>query len=196
MAPRSEEQNSALRERTAAQILDAAVALFAERGFAASTVELAARAGVSKGTVFHHFPGKDDLIAALVERSVTASLDAWDACPPGTAPDEMLRGAVAAALAGVRAQPALYRIAFMASVSPEAAPALERAHAALRPRLEAHGRRMAEIFRALGRPDPAADALLFQAALNGLGQAALSRPDLLDQLPLDRIAETLAGAFR
>jgi len=199
MAPRSEEQNSAMRERTAAQILDAAVALFAERGFAASTVELAERAGVSKGTVFHHFPGKDDLIAALVERSVTASLDAWDSCPPGTAPEEMLRGAVAAALAGVRAQPALYRIAFMAAVSPEAAPALERARAALRPRLEAHAGRMAALFRDLGRPDPAADSILFQAALNGLGQFVLSHPALLerpDLLPLDRIAETLVRSFR
>ena len=87
----------------------------------------------------------------------------------------------------------------MAAVSPEAAPALERARAALRPRLEAHAGRMAALFRDLGRPDPAADSILFQAALNGLGQFVLSHPALLerpDLLPLDRIAETLVRSFR
>jgi len=55
-----EEQRDATRTR----ILDAALRLFAERGFrATSTKRIANEAGVSEGLIFHHFPKKRDLIA-------------------------------------------------------------------------------------------------------------------------------------
>jgi AcrR family transcriptional regulator len=54
----------ALRNR--ARILAAAEAVFAEQGAAASTEEVARRAGVAIGTVFRHFPTKQDLLRAIV----------------------------------------------------------------------------------------------------------------------------------
>lgn len=47
-------------------LLDAAAEVFAEHGTQASIEQIARRAGVAKGTVFRHFPVKDDLIAAIV----------------------------------------------------------------------------------------------------------------------------------
>lgn len=47
-------------------ILEAAIELFAERGYEASTAEIAARAGVGEATLFRRFPTKDDLIQAIV----------------------------------------------------------------------------------------------------------------------------------
>jgi AcrR family transcriptional regulator len=54
--------------RNRARILDAAEAVFAELGPTASTEEVARRAGVAIGTVFRHFPTKDDLLAAIMKR--------------------------------------------------------------------------------------------------------------------------------
>ncbi|MDN5687647.1 MAG: TetR/AcrR family transcriptional regulator [Brachybacterium sp.] len=51
--------------------LAAADAVFAELGPAASTEEVARRAGVSIGTVFRHFPTKDTLIEAVVMGRLT-----------------------------------------------------------------------------------------------------------------------------
>jgi AcrR family transcriptional regulator len=53
-------------ERNRKRLLDAAAAVFAERGLEASTAEIARRAGVGQGTVFRRFPSKDDLVAAIV----------------------------------------------------------------------------------------------------------------------------------
>jgi AcrR family transcriptional regulator len=53
--------------RNRAKILEAAGAVFAERGTAASTEEVAARAGVAIGTVFRHFPTKQDLLGAILK---------------------------------------------------------------------------------------------------------------------------------
>jgi AcrR family transcriptional regulator len=48
-------------------ILEAAAAVFAERGLEASTAEIARRAGVGEATLFRRFPSKDDLVIAVVQ---------------------------------------------------------------------------------------------------------------------------------
>jgi AcrR family transcriptional regulator len=58
-----------LKEPTEKQqrILEAAVEVFAERGFAgASTNEIAKRAGVAEGTIFKHYKTKKDLLIGVV----------------------------------------------------------------------------------------------------------------------------------
>ncbi|MFF0245146.1 TetR/AcrR family transcriptional regulator [Streptosporangium sandarakinum] len=53
--------------RNRARILAAAGEVFAEKGPAASTEEVAAKAGVAVGTVFKHFPTKRDLLQAIMK---------------------------------------------------------------------------------------------------------------------------------
>jgi len=48
---------------TRSRIVAAAVALFAEQGYDATSVnQVVARAGVAKGGLYHHIPSKDDLL--------------------------------------------------------------------------------------------------------------------------------------
>src|SRR5690606_25799363 len=67
---------SSLRERQKEErreaILDAAVTLFDQLGYSATTVEqIAARAGVSAPTVFNYFGSKQDILYALAVRADT-----------------------------------------------------------------------------------------------------------------------------
>lgn len=58
-------------EDTRARVLQAALELFAERGFAAtSTRELSERLGFTKAALYYHFKTKDDLLAALIQPAV------------------------------------------------------------------------------------------------------------------------------
>src|SRR5581483_11636003 len=69
-----------------ASILDAAVAVFAAKGFhAASTAEIAARLRVSEPTIFRHFPTKRALYLAAIDRSAERALERWDAIAAETA---------------------------------------------------------------------------------------------------------------
>ncbi|QMV85720.1 TetR/AcrR family transcriptional regulator [Corynebacterium hindlerae] len=55
------------------QLIDIGRAVFAEKGFGASSVEeIAARAGVSKPVVYEHFGGKEGLYAVVVDREMQA----------------------------------------------------------------------------------------------------------------------------
>src|SRR3569832_486535 len=57
------------------EILDAALKVFAEKGFAAARMEdIATRAGVTKGTIFLFFSCKEDVFKHLVREAVGSTL--------------------------------------------------------------------------------------------------------------------------
>ena len=62
--------------RTRRQILDAALKLFSERGFARTSVrDIAQEAGITDAAIYYHFSSKRDLFEALMdERGITAAL--------------------------------------------------------------------------------------------------------------------------
>ena len=65
----STDHRRATAERNVAAILDGAEALLA-RGAAASTTAVATEAGVSRVTVYAHFPTREALLEAVAERAV------------------------------------------------------------------------------------------------------------------------------
>ena len=65
------------KEQRPGDIVAAALQVFAEKGFAgARTEEIAARAGLSKGTLYLYFPTKQDLFAAVVQNAVLPNIEA------------------------------------------------------------------------------------------------------------------------
>jgi AcrR family transcriptional regulator len=76
------------------RILDSAYELFSRRGVRAVGVdELIARAGVAKATFYHHFPSKDELVLAFLERREEVWTKGWverEARMRGTGPEEQL----------------------------------------------------------------------------------------------------------
>ncbi len=63
------------KEARPGELLVAALDLFVEKGFAATRAdEVAARAGVSKGTLFLYFDSKEDLFKAVVRENIAGRL--------------------------------------------------------------------------------------------------------------------------
>ena len=85
MASRREPPTSS-RERTAA-----AATLFAAKGYGAtSTRELADALGITKGTLYHHFPSKEELLLAICNESLARITAAVTQATAGT-PDPLGR---------------------------------------------------------------------------------------------------------
>src|SRR3954466_9415069 len=69
-----------LPEERPRQILDAALAVFAERGLAAARLDdIAKRAGLSKGTIYLYFPNKEELFREVIRNSVIAFIERAEA---------------------------------------------------------------------------------------------------------------------
>jgi AcrR family transcriptional regulator len=58
------------------QIIDAALAIFGERGLAAARLEdIAKHAGLSKGTIYLYFPNKEELFREVVRHTIVAQIE-------------------------------------------------------------------------------------------------------------------------
>jgi AcrR family transcriptional regulator len=81
MGARTEEVQAKRERRKEArpgELLAAALDLFVEKGFAATRAEeVAQRAGVSKGTLFHYFPSKEELFKAVVRENISGRFQEW-----------------------------------------------------------------------------------------------------------------------
>jgi AcrR family transcriptional regulator len=78
------------KEARPQQLLDAALMLFVEKGFAATRAEeVAQRAGVSKGTLYLYYPSKEELLKAVIREHLGSRIAA------GAALAEQHRGPVA-----------------------------------------------------------------------------------------------------
>jgi AcrR family transcriptional regulator len=72
-APQRRRRNAEARP---GEIVQAALEVFAERGFAGARIDdIAARAGVSKGAVYLYFQTKDELFRAVVGQAVTPNIE-------------------------------------------------------------------------------------------------------------------------
>jgi AcrR family transcriptional regulator len=82
-------------ERNRRRLLEAAYEMFSERGLDVGVGEIAARAGVGRGTLFRNFASKEELIAAIVSermREATATgRELLEADDPGDALFAFLR---------------------------------------------------------------------------------------------------------
>jgi AcrR family transcriptional regulator len=150
MPPRSlrarKQPRQARSRETVEALLEAAAQVFERHGYAAGTTNrIAARAGVSIGSLYQYFPSKDAILLALVERHVAEAevalvpLAGWlaggvppptadaDARPEATGAAPSLRDglqALVAAMVALHAErPGLHRVLFEEAPRP---PALRR----------------------------------------------------------------------
>jgi TetR/AcrR family transcriptional repressor of mexCD-oprJ operon len=82
---RAADYQRAIAERNVEAILDAAEDLLEQRG-QASISAVAAQAGVSRVTVYAHFPTWEALLEAAVERAVRRTMTALEAADPASGP--------------------------------------------------------------------------------------------------------------
>src|SRR3954466_14987852 len=67
------------KEARPGELLQAALDLFVEKGFAATRAEeVAARGGGSKGTLFLYFPSKEELFKAVVVENLAGRFTEWN----------------------------------------------------------------------------------------------------------------------
>ena len=65
------------KEARPQELLDAALELFGEKGFAATrTDDVAERAGVSKGTLYLYYPSKEELLKAVISQRLSSEIAA------------------------------------------------------------------------------------------------------------------------
>jgi len=71
MSPRNRSQNEQVRTVSTGKILDAAFKVMSDKGYdAASIADIAREAKISKGLMYNYFESKEDLLKALINRTL------------------------------------------------------------------------------------------------------------------------------
>lgn len=172
------------RERRT-RIIEDATALFAREGYADTSLSAIARAvGVSKSTLLHHYPSKEELLSAVLierDRSIRSRVSYVKAA---RAADE-LRGIPNAAAEDARSVPGLIQV--HAVLSCEAVPADHPAHAYFAERFQEEIEYLAALMRAAqhdgdlpSHRDPEAEAVWLAALWEGLQYQWLYDPARVD----------------
>ncbi|MGV9796417.1 TetR/AcrR family transcriptional regulator, partial [Gordonia sp. NPDC003422] len=87
-------------EASRSKILDAATEIASERGYEGTSINLVSkRCGLPASSIYWHFADKDDLIAAVIERSFGRWLSAWNMREDGTPRDRVAEMAMQVAKA-------------------------------------------------------------------------------------------------
>lgn len=183
------------REQRESQILDAALRVFARKGYhAASVSDIVAEADVARGTFYLYFPSKHQLFAGLVEhlmaelyrgiRRVDLSTDA----PP---PYEQLEANVRNLLHLSQARPEMLQVLLWEAVGLDEA--LDRKLDSFHQRMFALMQGSLELGIEMGIVEPCDTAVTARVLVGSVKEVMLSllvRKDL-EGIELDRIAEEL-----
>jgi AcrR family transcriptional regulator len=187
-------------EQRREQLLDAALTLIVDQGYAGVSIEAVARlAGVTRPVVYDHFPNLGRLLAALVEREERYAVSQLDQIVPaeiGSAdPQELLIGGVERFVEAVLTRPDTWRIILLP---------IDGTPAIIREQVETNRARMRERIAGLlgwtaALPDFPTDLdieLLSYTILHlaeEAGRLALTDPDRFSPARFERFARSFVG---
>ncbi len=81
--------------QTREAIQRAAVEVFAERGYPAASVRaIAGRLGIKAGSLYNHYPSKQDILFGIMSDNMAALLAGLDECTKGKDPEDALRSSI------------------------------------------------------------------------------------------------------
>ena len=190
MSPRTTTQNQEIRAITKAKLLQAALELFAARGYSATTVDAIAEvAGVSAGLLYYHFDSKPAVLQAIFEQSladVQATFAAADREPkPADRLPALLRSAGVIVPRHRSFWAVWYGLRMQRDVLRSLGPSVMQFTAAIVRTLEGY-------LRDIGWSDPAIEAQLLFAQIDGMCQHYVLEPDTY---PLDRLIDRLIARY-
>ncbi|OUL28650.1 TetR family transcriptional regulator [Nostoc sp. T09] len=191
--PRTPEENERIRRATKEQILKAAMDLFFNKGYHATSIdEVAKTANISKGLLYHYFKGKEDLFAAMVDVRLNDLLVVMQGAAAKKTPTEQIRHIAEGALEDVRRQPEVFRFYLNLFTQPRLDPVVAKYGQKLMDEQAKQFEVQTEMFTKLGVANPRKRSIYFSSTLQGIMLMFSTYPQTF---PLDEVKAQLIEEF-
>lgn len=193
MVPRTREDNERIRQSTQQKIYTAAMEVFIEKGYYASSIDdIAHKADISKGLMYHYKIGKEDLLAELVNKRMQEIRTVMEEAYELLSASEQLKHIVQQALDGIGRSPKIYRFFLNIQTQPDADALLSKYGKMLNKEMAELFELQCEIFEQMGEKNPRMRSLYFSSALQG---AMLMISTYPEQYPIQEMTEQIMQEF-
>lgn len=167
MSPRTEEQFEAVREKKRAFILDAALKLFAKKGYYQTSMkDIANEAGISYGLIYNYFDSKETLISETIFMFSNNLIGLLDPNKDGTLTPDELRNFFEQMQVIIENNLEFWKLYLSMFTHLPVIDVLDKRFKEL---LEAYTVMFEKYFRSRGYKDPKTEAHLFGGFLQGIG---------------------------
>ncbi|HEC43033.1 MAG TPA: TetR/AcrR family transcriptional regulator [Bacteroides sp.] len=190
MSPRTEKQFEEIRETRKKEILEAALELFANEGFYATSIsKIAANAGISKGLLYNYFESKEDLIKTIIFNGLDNLTRFVDPNKDGFLTKKELKYFLEEMFKALKNEPYFWKLYFTVFMQPQVLKLVEKKLAVM---VHKYLMMLSEYFTSNGSKDPETDALFFGALLDGIGFQFMVDPE---RFPLEKVKNKLIDMY-
>lgn len=190
MSPRTTIQNEHIREERKAQILDAALHVFAEEGYHSASVSMVAkRASISKGLMYNYFHGKEDVLRALIVDLFDYAIAKMKLEPNEIITQERFEEIINLSVDIPLHEPQRWKLYMSLVLQKDVTELLTKE---MQPRMEQYMRSIMTYFSKKGYDDPVAMMRYFSAVLDGVQMHCLLDPK---HFPAEKAKEYLIKQF-
>ncbi len=167
MSPKSKEQYEAIRRKSEAAIKEAALELFASKGYGNTSIsQIAKAANISKGLMYNYFDSKEDLLHTILQEAVEDGAEAMQAfLQQRYDPLEELIGIAEASIQMVRTNFQYWKLMTSLALQKEV---MADVKVILEKKQESIINQILDIFERLGAQHPRLEAYYFGAVLDGM----------------------------
>lgn len=189
MSPRTAIQNTEIREAKRTQIMEAALDLFANKGFHATSIEqIAQKASISKGLMYNYFPSKEELMRCIVVSGYEKLNEAFDPDHDGILTRDELILYINDVLAQINSNPLYWKLYFSLTMQPEV---LKEYLMPLADRGQNVFSMLVNYFQRKGAENPMVEAYFFSSVMKGVSMMYLFDPNY----PIKEIRKILFQRF-
>ncbi|BFH62081.1 TetR/AcrR family transcriptional regulator [Paenibacillus azoreducens] len=191
--PRTQEENERIRQIAIEKIRHAAMELFMQKGYHATSIDdVAKQANISKGLLYNYFKGKEELLATMVQTRIDELVFVMNAASAIEKPAEQLKYIVEGAIDNVRQKPEVFRFYLHLQTQPESDEVLAKYSKLL---IEENARQFnlqCEMFENLGVKEPRKRSLYFSSVLQGIMLMISTYPA---QFPIEEMKAEIIREF-
>ena len=190
MAPRSPEQFAEIREERKAQILEAALEVFARDSFhGASISSVAKRAGISKGLIYNYFKSKEEILISLVVDVFDDVMEQLDLNLGEPLTKDSFIQIIEKSVDEVVKNPQRWKLYMSLSFQPDVTPILM---AQMMPKIQPFMIEVNNYFMGKGYEDPMTMMRYYSAVLDGVQMHILMDPE---NFPVEKVKQMMIDQF-
>ncbi|RLD30633.1 MAG: TetR/AcrR family transcriptional regulator [Bacteroidetes bacterium] len=190
MSPRTPKQFEKIRHDRRKSIMDTALEVFSENGYANASISMIAKkAGISKGLMYNYFKSKEELLSTIVLDGLNEMFELLDPNKDGVLTKEEFTYFIEEVFKLINEKRTFYKLYFSLMMQPSVWKLFEARLAEI---IEPFMKITIDYYAKKGVENPLLESLLISALFDGIGFHYVFNPE---QYPLDDIKKLLIERF-